>query len=342
MRASVISAQQNIQSNDRLRNVRRTSLIMATTAFQPPPQNNSFYMNPQTGPSPPETYLYGKGTYTNGFAMAQTPPNHDDDDAPPANYMPSLNSPSHRYQYRQLRQPRKPLGIPAALRPTDPPARPTDIPNRPRAPDTPPASKDNSFDSMMSGSTTPHVGLSLGDQGEHGIVEESLNMIRRVGSEQLQENKGAVTGPPTTAHWKPDATAITCAICNELFTWFKRRHHCRHCGRVVCDTHSKHTVPLDQNAHYHKEGLVSKACDGCSDEWEIIKRLRRSRPTSRPSSNPDVSQATLILPPMISHQVPSPMVSRQVPSPTVSHQAPAPAAVSVGRSWNNGIEWSTF
>eukprot|EP01006_Ploeotia_vitrea_P034072 TRINITY_DN65700_c7_g3_i1.p1 TRINITY_DN65700_c7_g3~~TRINITY_DN65700_c7_g3_i1.p1 ORF type:complete len:613 (-),score=263.34 TRINITY_DN65700_c7_g3_i1:298-2136(-) len=43
-----------------------------------------------------------------------------------------------------------------------------------------------------------------------------------------------------------------CALCGEEFTFFRRRHHCRRCGKSVCDDHSKGRI----------EG--QRVCDPCA------------------------------------------------------------------------------
>lgn len=51
--------------------------------------------------------------------------------------------------------------------------------------------------------------------------------------------------------WVPDALAPRCKLCSVDFGLVTRRHHCRHCGDVVCDDCSKHRVilpGLDKNA----------------------------------------------------------------------------------------------
>eukprot|EP01047_Picozoa_sp_COSAG01_P012466 COSAG01_NODE_563_length_15451_cov_70.726225_4_plen_213_part_00 len=35
--------------------------------------------------------------------------------------------------------------------------------------------------------------------------------------------------------WVPDEGRVACALCREDFGVFRRRHHCRYCGWVVCD-----------------------------------------------------------------------------------------------------------
>lgn len=287
---------------------------MATmAAFQAP---SNLYMSTQTGPSPPEQIPYNKGNY--GAVLAQTPPSSS---VSPT----SLHSPGH-LNVRQLRNPRQPLYIPAALRPTDILGRPTDIPGRPRAPDTPPASKDNSFDSMKSSLTSMEaVGMPM----DGGVLPPSdMDILRRglsrAASDGLEEDLGEITGPPTTAHWKPDMSSRECAVCQESFTWFFRRHHCRRCGDVVCETHSARFVPLDQNARYHPTGMLSRACDSCHQEWKIVKKLRHSRTSSIAES--------------ISSQ------GTAVPSLPIPNHMRRPDAFRVGSMARSegGMVWSTF
>lgn len=234
---------------------------MATTTFQPP-VNSKYYLNPQTELSPPATYLYGKGVNAPSSTMPPpTPPSNNDAPANPTfdhNRPTSSDFPRYPVHIRQLRPPRQPLYIPAALRPTELPARPKDIPNRPRAPDTPPASKDNSFDSAKGTSASTeniYPRLSTGREGQ-SLDDLVRSLGRAATNESLEEQLPEVTGPPSTGHWKPDALAIACAVCHQTFTWFFRRHHCRKCGQVVCHQDSKNTVPLDQRAQFHPDSTL--------------------------------------------------------------------------------------
>lgn len=49
----------------------------------------------------------------------------------------------------------------------------------------------------------------------------------------------------TTNDWGLDSDA--CYWCEENFSAWKRRHHCRNCGQCVCDTCSPHRMALEQN-----------------------------------------------------------------------------------------------
>ncbi|KAF8933528.1 hypothetical protein BGZ58_006280 [Dissophora ornata] len=62
--------------------------------------------------------------------------------------------------------------------------------------------------------------------------------------------------------WVPDHSATRCMICSEEFgTIYRRKHHCRACGKVVCHSCSSRTI-LIKGTHSEKFG---RACDDCID-----------------------------------------------------------------------------
>lgn len=278
--------------------------MMATTSITAQPNHSKYYMNPSAGPSPPEAFTFGG-------RQATTPPSQN---ISPTNYHANV---------RQLRQPRQPLYVPAALRPNEKIARPTDIPGRPRAPDTPPASNESSFDAgkLDSPAATDFARFQLGpSDSDHESLRRGLS---RAASETISlEEMGPVTGTPTTAHWKPDESAKSCSVCKETFGWIFRRHHCRRCGNVVCYNHVRSVIPLDQNARIHPEGHLSKACDPCYDEYKIVRKLYHSRASSI-SESTNSSQGTAM------------------PIPGQMRQADDVRIGSMARS-EGGMVWSTF
>ncbi|CAK3802112.1 FYVE-type zinc finger-containing [Lecanosticta acicola] len=276
--------------------------MAATTVIQPM-NSSKYYMDPQSGPSPPESY-------------------HNNSATPPSNISPT----NYHASVRQLRQPRQPLYIPAALRPTDKPARPTDIPNRPRAPDTPPASQDSSFDSFRMDSAAPidfAAGNMMSGQVENDAESLRRGLSRAASESYAEEEPGDVTGTPTTAHWKPDESSNVCFICNETFTWFFRRHHCRRCGNLVCDNHLKFSVPLDQNARYHPKGFASKACKPCFDGWKVVRKLQQHSRANSIAESSNSSQGTAM------------------PIPNLPRADDNMRVGSMARS-EGGMVWSTF
>ncbi|KAJ1976513.1 hypothetical protein H4R34_003954, partial [Dimargaris verticillata] len=77
--------------------------------------------------------------------------------------------------------------------------------------------------------------------------------------------------------WEPDDDAADCPYCSRRFTLFFRRHHCRHCGLVVCDLCSS-----------HRDWLIRP------EIWEA-RRLYQSPPPWSPGSPPPpaASQRTI-------------------------------------------------
>eukprot|EP00735_Rhodelphis_limneticus_P003692 TRINITY_DN15197_c0_g1::TRINITY_DN15197_c0_g1_i1::g.30713::m.30713 TRINITY_DN15197_c0_g1::TRINITY_DN15197_c0_g1_i1::g.30713 ORF type:complete len:814 (-),score=200.36,sp/Q9ULJ7/ANR50_HUMAN/30.14/9e-20,sp/Q9ULJ7/ANR50_HUMAN/26.53/4e-08,sp/Q9ULJ7/ANR50_HUMAN/26.52/1e-07,sp/Q9ULJ7/ANR50_HUMAN/26.86/1e-06,Ank_2/PF12796.2/4.6e-10,Ank_2/PF12796.2/5.2e-05,Ank_2/PF12796.2/9.4e-08,Ank/PF00023.25/4.2e-05,Ank/PF00023.25/0.082,Ank/PF00023.25/33,Ank/PF00023.25/34,Ank/PF00023.25/7.6e-05,Ank/PF00023.25/3.4e+03 len=68
--------------------------------------------------------------------------------------------------------------------------------------------------------------------------------------------------------WMDDNMSSKCTICEALFTTTFRRHHCRHCGGLVCS--NCHTRKASLKSSLSKEGMVATprpqqhaVCDGC-------------------------------------------------------------------------------
>jgi len=69
--------------------------------------------------------------------------------------------------------------------------------------------------------------------------------VRTLGGSDLPNDLRVVTPPKSltvpalqpkrAAKWTPDSTASRCEICTKKFTILRRRHHCRRCGRCVCE-----------------------------------------------------------------------------------------------------------
>jgi hypothetical protein len=79
----------------------------------------------------------------------------------------------------------------------------------------------------------------------------------------------------------PNCDAPTCRT---SFNLFRRRHHCRHCGHVFCSQHSRLTIPLDQDARFHPEGIPSRACEICHRHylrWDGARQARLDETAGR-------------------------------------------------------------
>lgn len=179
---------------------------------------------------------------------------------------------------------------PAVLRPTGRPAR--------HFPLTPPQSSSNSFDSTQGAESPRFLSRHATADGITRFASPTATStstsptITNDTDWLVDQTSGKVTGAPTRDHWKPDASAPNCDAdgCNKLFGLFERRHHCRRCGNVFCRVHTPFSIPLDQHARFHPDGMYSRACDLCWSEYRTWQTDRCSRANSIASyDNPDTS-----------------------------------------------------
>lgn len=86
--------------------------------------------------------------------------------------------------------------------------------------------------------------------------------------------------PIINLQWQPDNAAQDCFLCNEVFTFFNRRHHCRKCGRVVCSSCSDQEikyfpqtaiVDADNTVLSCREHRIYRTCDECVAEIRTLR-----------------------------------------------------------------------
>ncbi|PLB44533.1 hypothetical protein P170DRAFT_440798 [Aspergillus steynii IBT 23096] len=245
------------------------------------------------------------------------------------------NSPtSPRQQYlplhtRQLRPPKAPLYVPAALRPTERPQKPS--------PPTPPRSVHGSLDSLSE--TEVHDPLSR----RSTIESVGSGSISKMAEDEWmkKEHLGEVTGMPTRDHWKADSASPNCdsPTCRSSFGLFLRRHHCRHCGHVFCSSHTPYSVPLDQDARFHPEGVQSRACDLCwvaYQRWEESREERLSKIQTQINTQNEPIQTTTQEAPAEPADPLQDEDSKKALAAALSQAGDI--AASIPRGWN----WSTF
>ncbi|KAM8745881.1 zinc finger FYVE domain-containing protein 9 isoform 1-T1 [Acanthopagrus schlegelii] len=80
----------------------------------------------------------------------------------------------------------------------------------------------------------------------------------------LSKDRGTVLGEVAPV-WVPDAQALVCMKCGVKFTFTKRRHHCRACGKVFCALCSSLKFRLT-----HLDGKEGRVCISCHST--LIKR----------------------------------------------------------------------
>ncbi|KAJ4461674.1 hypothetical protein PAPYR_1797 [Paratrimastix pyriformis] len=80
------------------------------------------------------------------------------------------------------------------------------------------------------------------DGAEANLLGKLRSRIARgisVVTSKVGTPREALRGPTL---WVPDEDTSRCMLCQEPFTFFFRRHHCRSCGSVVCSRCSPHSV----------------------------------------------------------------------------------------------------
>uniref|UniRef100_A0A4W6DIZ7 Zinc finger FYVE domain-containing protein n=1 Tax=Lates calcarifer TaxID=8187 RepID=A0A4W6DIZ7_LATCA len=93
--------------------------------------------------------------------------------------------------------------------------------------------------------------------------------------------------------WVPDSEAPNCMNCYQRFTFTKRRHHCRACGKVYCAVCCNRKCKLK---YLEKEARV---CVVCFDSIHRAQALERMMSPTGPSPNPNVpSEYCSTIPPL--------------------------------------------
>ncbi|XP_023148901.2 zinc finger FYVE domain-containing protein 16 [Amphiprion ocellaris] len=93
--------------------------------------------------------------------------------------------------------------------------------------------------------------------------------------------------------WVPDSEAPNCMHCYQRFTFTKRRHHCRACGKVYCAVCCNRKCKLK---YLEKEARV---CVICFDTIHRAQALERMMSPTGPSPNPNVpSEYCSTIPPL--------------------------------------------
>ena len=67
---------------------------------------------------------------------------------------------------------------------------------------------------------------------------------------------------PLSKLWHKDDDHPSCELCNKKFTFFNRRHHCRNCGKIICDDCSMFHYTSKTQSKYHPH-RVCKLCKYC-------------------------------------------------------------------------------
>ena len=66
--------------------------------------------------------------------------------------------------------------------------------------------------------------------------------------------------PRIPSRWIPDERVVACFNCAAMFTFFRRKHHCRSCGRIFCRPCSSYREVLPFSTRYTTPQRVCLSC----------------------------------------------------------------------------------
>ena len=98
--------------------------------------------------------------------------------------------------------------------------------------------------------------------------------------------KVEVVDTPQNKFWMPDRFCKVCYGCEEAFTMYRRRHHCRMCGQIFCNSCSSFYI---DGKMFNSPGLV-RACRLCYEQQS--ERGEVEYKSSRPKALPMIESST--------------------------------------------------
>ncbi|KAM8973268.1 FYVE, RhoGEF and PH domain-containing protein 6 isoform 2-T2 [Pelodytes ibericus] len=104
--------------------------------------------------------------------------------------------------------------------------------------------------------------------------------------------------------WIPDGRATMCMICTSEFTLTWRRHHCRACGKIICQACSTNKHSLE----YMKNHLA-RVCDHCFHELQKQDSLSTPKSASPANHKSPSSALSSVL-----HSIPSGRKQKKIPA----------------------------
>uniref|UniRef100_A0A8B9TMN3 FYVE, RhoGEF and PH domain containing 6 n=1 Tax=Anas platyrhynchos TaxID=8839 RepID=A0A8B9TMN3_ANAPL len=104
------------------------------------------------------------------------------------------------------------------------------------------------------------ISRSIEEYTKKRITFNPSKSLEEADSEKQEEDSPLGSKAPI---WIPDTRATMCMICTSEFTLTWRRHHCRACGKIVCQACSSNKHGLD-----YMKNQPARVCDHCFRELQ--------------------------------------------------------------------------
>eukprot|EP01091_Cochliopodium_minus_P001152 TRINITY_DN1102_c0_g1_i1.p1 TRINITY_DN1102_c0_g1~~TRINITY_DN1102_c0_g1_i1.p1 ORF type:complete len:204 (+),score=24.33 TRINITY_DN1102_c0_g1_i1:19-630(+) len=121
--------------------------------------------------------------------------------------------------------------------------------------------------------------------------------------------------------WQPDWQASSCTSCSIDFSLFIRKHHCRNCGKIFCDSCSQYKMNLF-HLGYSTQQRVCKICINSTNNQNNNNQMIHNQYNQPQNYNPQMDPNQYA---QISHNQnmpPQPMYSNQPYNPQYNQPPP--------------------
>ncbi|KAG5331305.1 ZFYV1 protein, partial [Acromyrmex heyeri] len=96
------------------------------------------------------------------------------------------------------------------------------------------------------------------DVGVRKVTEHVMSTLNAVGT-VFSYSKSFIKDSVRPSYWIPDSEVISCCVCERKFSAILSLHHCRACGRGVCQECSQHRKPVPHRGWDHPV----RVCNAC-------------------------------------------------------------------------------
>ena len=113
-----------------------------------------------------------------------------------------------------------------------------------------------------------HFGASLGLVDKHGRTPiQAMKGNDQNISARITVLLSSISLPPA---WAPDDIFDSCMVCNRTFSTTVRRHHCRHCGRLICGKCSSKKCKITKPKFLESGSTFKKSQRVCNPCYDVL------------------------------------------------------------------------
>ncbi|KRY17903.1 Lateral signaling target protein 2 -like protein [Trichinella patagoniensis] len=100
------------------------------------------------------------------------------------------------------------------------------------------------------------------EEEENSSIYEEVGRVATTGGNEEETGVDVAAEPKFGVPWVPDEECDGCSMCEMKFSFIRRRHHCRCCGKIFCGRCTSNTLPLPALGY----AKAVRVCDRCFDQ----------------------------------------------------------------------------